>query len=138
MGDEEAEEHTELSSAAPAEDRSPTPRYENLALGVAEEASCGGRVGCFTGVEGSDNVVGHVVSARLEVAGHQLELPEAPHHCLRDQQTQGRDTVNTLLMAFFFWFIRQLLCFAYSRVLSDDRETQCDGLEWNALCRTAK
>lgn len=61
----------------------------------------GGRVGCFTGVEGSDNVVGRVVSARLEVAGHQLELPEAPHHCLWDQQTQGRDTVNTLLMAFF-------------------------------------
>ncbi|KAI4529135.1 hypothetical protein MG293_020809 [Ovis ammon polii] len=25
-----------------------------------------------------------------------------------------------------------------SRVLADDRETQCDGLEWNALCRTAK
>ena len=62
----------------------------------------GGRVGCFTGVEGSDNVVGRVVSARLEVAGHQLELPEAPHHYLWDQQTQGRDTVNTLLMAFFF------------------------------------
>lgn len=95
-------------------------------------------MGCFTGVEGSDNVVGRVVSARLEVAGHQLELPEAPHHCLWDQQTQGRDTVNTLLMAFFFWFIRQLLCFVYSRVLSDDRETHCDGLEWSALCRTAK
>lgn len=89
------------------------------------------------GSEDLDSVVMHVISARPEVAGHQLGLSRAPHHCQWDQQTQGRDIVNAFLMA-FFWFIRQLLCFAYSRVLSDDRETHCDGLEWSALCRSAK
>lgn len=60
----------------------------------------GGRVGCFTTGEGLGNMVGSVVSARPEVGGHQLGFPEAPHHCRWSQQTQGGDTLNTLLMAF--------------------------------------
>ena len=60
----------------------------------------GGRVVCFTVGEGSIDMVRSVVSARPEVGGHQLGLPEAPHHCRWDRQTQGGDTLNTLLMAF--------------------------------------
>ena len=86
--------------------------------------------------EDLDNMVVHVISARPEVAGHQLGLSRDSHHCQWDQQTQGRDIVNAFLVA-FFWFIRQLLCFACSQVLSDDRETHCDGLEWSALGRTS-